>query len=136
MMWGDIDTWRGYGTDLDLPSEYLLENEQLALVLEMQIKSDEINQAVSDYLKLSNFLVVNQVVKVSITEWLGEDEWTKKHGIYRLVQEALTFEASKILDMRKRSQQEMDTKMKLKEMEAKGDLTMAHNLGGISGYLR
>lgn len=118
--------------------ELLLEDEVLAQTLEFQNKNDEISQAVSQQLNLGGFLVVNQITNISIFEWLGQDEWTLKHGLPKVVKQALLYEAQQILDRRARERNDQEQKIKLEKLQQQqtGAMDLSHNLGGIKNYLQ
>ena len=48
---------------------------------------------------------------------MGQDEWTSRHGLPRLVKQALLYEAQQILDRRNRDRNEQEQKIKLAEYQ-------------------
>lgn len=87
---------------------------------------------------MPEFFTINQVTKVSITEWLGADEWTRVHGLSTLIKNALYYEAEKIIQDRNREQSHARKTQEMKEMQDKAYGSMpalSHNLGGIKNYL-
>lgn len=74
---------------------------------------------------------------VSISEWLGQTEWTQVHGLHRLVQDALLYEVTKVIDQRNSEQNRAKQDQKLKELESSVAVQpLAHQLGGIKPYFQ
>lgn len=74
---------------------------------------------------------------VSLTEWLGADNWTTTHGHSSAVKAALLYEVEQVLQERDRQNRKIQQEHKLeKEAMKPSGVSLPFSMGGIDGYLK
>lgn len=105
--------------------------------LDADLERDAISERVSEVYRLKDLLVINTLMPLSVTEWLGLEDWEKQYGLKTEIKNALLYEANKVLEQRARNQREAEQKYKLEREAARPNgVEMVHSLGGIQNYLK
>jgi hypothetical protein len=105
--------------------------------LDIDLERDAINERVSEVYRLKDLLVINTLMSLSVTEWLGLEPWEQQYGLKPEIKNALLYEANKVLEQRARNNREAEQKHKLEREAARpSGVEMPHSLGGIQAYLK
>jgi hypothetical protein len=138
LQWGVLQSWPLESLDIryDLV-KYSSEEEYL---MNEVIKRDEYfeqnSKMLSEIFALKAFITINQIVSVSLEEWLGASEWRRIHGLEESMKRALLYEVEFVLQERERHQRDREQKAKLDQAQTNAQISLPHNLGGIQNYLR
>jgi len=134
--WGATCCWPDLEVTFD-PQQFSSDE----VYLQWTLDNDEIranNSArISEVLGLKALLTINQLMPVSITEWLGTDQWTSSHGYSEAIKLALLSEVELVLQERDRRNRDAEQKHKLEKLAAAPPaVVLPHNLGGIQSYMQ
>ena len=111
-------------------------DETLKVELERNAKIEANNIIVSRVHELQAFLTINQLTGMSLSEWLGSNPWRVAHGFEDSIKQALLYEVEQILQARDRKHREVEQKHKLEQLGSTPPISLPHQMGGISNYLK
>lgn len=113
------------------------DEEYLQWTIDQDKIREENNQRISEVLALKALVTINQLMPVSLTEWLGTDNWVVRHGFSESIKAALLYEVEQVLQERDRARRESEQKRKMDQLAAApATVALPHNLGGIQNYLK
>lgn len=88
------------------------------------IRQDEEAEWVSKRYDLASFVALNQLVQISIEDWLGlrADPFYQKYGLPEIIKRGLAFETGKIVRERESLRNEEKRKIQMEQSELKSKL--------------
>jgi hypothetical protein len=136
-LWGAVSEDRYLEWDVRADHRfYKSDEERLRAILDRDARIDERNIEVSRANDLKAFITINQLVNVSLSEWIGRTDWQATHGYGESLKTALLAEVQTIIEDRSRKQRDIEQKAKLENLKvSETTLQLPHKLGGIQGYL-
>lgn len=92
-------------------------------------REQDIVETLAKRYDLASWVAVNQLVYLPIEKWIGQDDWTAKHGLDDYMKRAIASEVEKIVRDRESKQREMERKHEMEKANVQSKLQFPRDPG-------